>query len=360
MNKGILLRQLEPFRNNSRLIEANQDVKDIINGMLEAHKKFSSEYDKICHFFKASSPKETAKKIFDFLKENVKYKIEPESRQTLKSPSAIITLGNSIGSDCKCYSLFIGGVLDALKRSGENIKWCYRFASYKMFDKNPHHVFVVLNPNTTNEIWIDPVLHSFNEKKNFNYKIDKNMALYTVSGVGNQTAPKSGGGFVPSSDLISTGLSLITSLFEFKPNPNDWKGWDAMDRKLGYSDGAQAAYWVVNNGDSPANEAGNIVSYIKNIPQGFDKMLSHAKDWNLNTSEFLDLFYNKMNNNNFQSVVNVAKGNNVTSTASNLIDKFFPNNNNQNFDNSSSQQSGNNNLLMYAGIGLIAYLILKK
>jgi len=44
----------------------------------------------------------------------------------------------------------------------------------------------VLNPGTNNEIWVDPVLPSFNNKKQYNYKIDKkiNMALIAVAGIG--------------------------------------------------------------------------------------------------------------------------------------------------------------------------------
>jgi len=44
---------------------------------------------------------------------------------------------------------------------------------------------VVINPNTKNEVFVDPVLPTFNDKKQYHYKIDrKPMALYTVSGIG--------------------------------------------------------------------------------------------------------------------------------------------------------------------------------
>jgi hypothetical protein len=89
--------------------------------------------------------------------------------------------------------LFIGGILDALNRKGKNINWCYRFASYKFTDKLPHHVFVVINPGSSQEIWIDPVLPSYNEKKQYFYKVDrkpKNMALVQVSGIGRRKKTK--------------------------------------------------------------------------------------------------------------------------------------------------------------------------
>jgi hypothetical protein len=47
----------------------------------------------------------------------------------------------------------------------------------------PHHVFVVAFPGTNREIWIDPVLSSFNEKKKYYFKTDRKMALVGISGV---------------------------------------------------------------------------------------------------------------------------------------------------------------------------------
>jgi hypothetical protein len=56
-----------------------------------------------------------------------------------------------------------------------------------MLDKMPHHTFVVINPDTNKEIWIDPVLNSFDQKKQYYYKLDKkpkNMALISLAGIG--------------------------------------------------------------------------------------------------------------------------------------------------------------------------------
>jgi hypothetical protein len=185
-----LLAQLKPFANKQHILVNDQQVSDIITGLLNTHNQYKSEYDKIAGGFKGRTERETGKKIYTFLKNNVNYVIEPDSKQTLKSPAAILYTGKSTGSDCKNYSLFTGGILSALNRRGANIKWCYRFASYRMFDKMPHHVFVVINPNTANEIWVDAVLPKFNLHKQYYYKTDKkvnDMALVAVAGIG---APK--------------------------------------------------------------------------------------------------------------------------------------------------------------------------
>ena len=80
------------------------------------------------------------------------------------------------------------GVLDSLKRKGLiNNDIYYRFASYKLLDEVPHHVFAVIRDTDGTEYYVDPVLSTFNERKTFFHKIDKrpnNMPLYSISGVG--------------------------------------------------------------------------------------------------------------------------------------------------------------------------------
>lgn len=182
MNVGTILGRLTPYQAQERKIVEDQSTGDIISAITKAHYEYQPEYKKIALFFKGSNPKQTGKKLFDFLKGNVKYIIEPGDKQTVKSPAAILAQGHG---DCKHYSLFSGGVLQQLR-----IPFAYRFASYKTFDRQPGHVFVVINPGTSQEMWVDPVLHSFDHKKPYTYAKDKNMALYTVSGIGATAAEK--------------------------------------------------------------------------------------------------------------------------------------------------------------------------
>jgi len=184
MQKNILLGRLKSFGGNSKMIVRDQQVPDIISAMLSAHKMYASEYDKISKDFYSGDGVQTAKKLFEFLKKNVQYKIESDKSQRIMSPGAILSLGKN---DCKNYALFIMGVLDSLKRKGliDN-KIYYRFASYKLLDEIPHHVFAVIQDNEGNEYFIDPVLSTFNERKTYYHKIDKipSMPLYSVSGIG--------------------------------------------------------------------------------------------------------------------------------------------------------------------------------
>ena len=182
MDAAILMGVLAPFQNRREMLTAEQSTGDIIDAILDAHRRHAQDYSKISSFFNAGSKKQTARKIYNFLKNNVRYVIEPGSKQTVKSPAAILATGYG---DCKHFSLFAGGILQNL-----GIPFAYRFASYRIFDKQPQHVFVVVNPGTDNEIWIDPVVGEFNYKKPYTYAIDKKMALYSISGIGTTAQQK--------------------------------------------------------------------------------------------------------------------------------------------------------------------------
>lgn len=184
VNRYDILGKLTPYAGNKVKLTESQSTNDIIKEILAAHKKYASDYDKIAPQFWRGSVRASCKYVFNFLKQNVKYRIEPDTRQSVKSPAAIIATGANGGyNDCKHYSLFFAGLLDAWKRSGKKINFCYRFANYRLLDNKPHHVFVVVNPGGS-EIWCDAVLNSFDEKKQYINKIDKKpMALYSISGV---------------------------------------------------------------------------------------------------------------------------------------------------------------------------------
>lgn len=189
-----LLNKLPPFQNKRQVVVFNQSVGDIIQGILQTHNKYTKEYDILAPRFAARSAEKIARNVYDYLKEHTYYVVESDNRQTLRSPAAILALGANpkVGLDCKSYALFIAGILSAFQRKGIKINWCYRFASYRLTDKLPHHVFVVLNPGSDNEIFVDPVLPTFNNRKIYFYKIDrKPMALVAIAGVGRVKRTKS-------------------------------------------------------------------------------------------------------------------------------------------------------------------------
>jgi len=180
--KTTLIGKLTAFGGRKNIIVHEQGTDDIIKAMLAAHKIYAPEYDKIAAYFYTGDIKTTCYKIWKFLKDNIKYIIDSETSQKIMSPAAILAYQ---GNDCKNYSLFTIGILDALKRKGLiTNKICYRFASYKVLDEVPHHVFGVIEVGGE-EIWIDAVLPSLNNKKSYYHKIDY-MPLYSISGTNDQ------------------------------------------------------------------------------------------------------------------------------------------------------------------------------
>jgi len=164
-----LLNRLPPFRDEWITINANQDVKDIIREILAAHQEFKSYYDELALYFDGSTTQQICDNIYNFLKRNVSYVEESDSDQTTAVPAGILTRGFG---DCKHYASLAGGILDALNRHGRNIDWSYRFASYSIGQRNPHHVFVVVRDGN-DEIWIDPTPGS--EDKYPVWQLDKKV-----------------------------------------------------------------------------------------------------------------------------------------------------------------------------------------
>jgi hypothetical protein len=148
------------------------NTSDIINQMQKAHYDNSAFAKKIAYKFKGSTVKQTCRNIFNWLKENIEYRIEPAHLQTTKSLQRLVSDGYG---DCKHYSGFFAAILSAL-----NIKHHYRFTSYNN-STTPTHVYVVAYDENNQPIYCDAVLEVFNTQKNFTHKIDKNMLAHLGS-----------------------------------------------------------------------------------------------------------------------------------------------------------------------------------
>jgi len=134
----------------------------------------TAQTKKIARNFKGRNEKETAAKVFNYLKNQVNYKAD-RNEQNVQLPSAIM---RDRSADCKSYSLFTMGVLNNL-----GIPAKLRYASYAN-DPTPTHVYVVTNGGTI----IDAVYGKFNAEKPYTHKKDKSingMNINYISGIGN-------------------------------------------------------------------------------------------------------------------------------------------------------------------------------
>ena len=189
ISKNAVLQKLAPFTNFKKVLIDDQNTSDIIQGILDNHDNYQDEYDKISEMFIGDNEVETARNVFNFLKNNVPYYIEPIEKQTLRSPSAIVCMKQ--GADCKSYASFINGIMNSLNKKGIfRVPLAYRFASYRYDTKEPQHVFAVLYPGTKNEVWVDPVLAKFDQRKEPVFIKDKKIKMALIAMSGTATQPK--------------------------------------------------------------------------------------------------------------------------------------------------------------------------
>jgi hypothetical protein len=373
-----LLAQLDSFKNNQKILSYDQSTNDIINAILKQHNKSLKEYDKLYYFFDCGNYYDTAKKIFNYLKNNIQYQIEPDTLQTVGTPAYILATKKG---DCKHFSLMFAGLLDAYRRNtGEKFDLAYRFAGYDG-SKTPEHVFVVINPESQKEIWCDAVLDYFNEKKEPNFYKDKkiqNMALMALSGIDNKqqmggaldflkstgsngsNTPAQGSGVVnilqsatgllPFGSTISSLVGLVSGLI---PGHSDSyildiafanKQWD---KALGvfFTWYQQVGF---DNSKKPWLHVGTDGGIAPEVPQPYISM--RRIDW-------LPVIWQNTKNSDLAYLINeaITKG---------LLDKkYFINSKNEmaaETGGSGTQTSGISMPLILGGAAIIAFLIFKK
>ncbi len=395
IDANFILSKLPAYTATKKTLVANQSISDIKKAILKAHELDKKQYSIIAPYFIGNTVEKTCENIFDFLRKNVNNVVENIDNQSIKTPSAIVATGYTSGSDCKNYSLFTGGILDAINRSGlQKIPLAYRFAKYQQSDGSYlNHVFIVVYPNTKKEIWVDCIsdVPYFNHKKTPNffkdYKINS-MALNRISGINtsihnviygleterkkrlkngsikinsmadlkylkaientkkmgniydvknptnsiteqpyyliNQFRPQNLNGInfndvsslinsvsnldlksgvslaveaiIPGAGIIVTPLlNLFKNIFGNNPNPNDWQGWDAQTQPKGQPNGTSAAWWTITDGDSPKNEMVNVLSYMKNSPNGLQNVFLAANQvYNLKPQQFAEKLIEKL------------------------------------------------------------------
>lgn len=162
-----------PCDNRSTMVLDKFQTGDIIALLLNADAKAGENTRSIAHRFRGNTRTESARNIWNFLKNEITYKEDPDGGQWVKSPGQLVHSGFG---DCKSFSLFTASILKNL-----GIDYLYRFAGYD--GKNiPTHVYIVCFDEAGGPIIIDAVYTAFNAEKSYTYKQDK-MPLYYLSGL---------------------------------------------------------------------------------------------------------------------------------------------------------------------------------
>lgn len=162
-------------KNESVTIHEKGKTKNIVDEILGT---FGISVDHLQRFAPELAGKdlhETLYNVWDFVRQNIKYKLDPAGVQWIKTPAR--TWADGFG-DCKSYSIFIGAALHCL-----GIPFTFRFASYD--GKELTHVYIVVK--TKNKTYkVDSCLSEFDKEETYTIKKDYDMPvkIERLSGVG--------------------------------------------------------------------------------------------------------------------------------------------------------------------------------
>lgn len=146
---------------------------DIVTAILNATTPAADQVKNIAQTFRGATDRDTARNIFDFLKNNITY-LEDQGRQVIKLPARLLLDGSG---DCKSFALFTAAILKNL-----NIPASLRFTSYTA-EPQPSHVYVVTAAGI-----IDAVYTHFDAEKKYQSKKDYPMQIVTINGLGTTIA----------------------------------------------------------------------------------------------------------------------------------------------------------------------------
>lgn len=154
------------FRNGS-----NGDIISVLHDALPAATK---EVTASAKQFQGKNNLATARNIWEYLRNHLTYKKDPEGYQFIKLPRRLTTVKNG---DCKSYSLLAASILSALK-----MPVIFRYGAYNN-DSTPSHVYVVTQDESGREVIIDGVYNHFNKEVPYFKKYDYPMNIQVLSGL---------------------------------------------------------------------------------------------------------------------------------------------------------------------------------
>lgn len=151
----------------------NQDIITTIEKNFPAGVKQTKQF---AGQLKGSSYRDSARNVWNFLKDHITYVKDRQDAQMIKLPSRFIHDGTG---DCKSYSLAAASLLQNLGVPGVR----FRYASYGS-SPTPTHVYVVASDENGKDIIVDGCWLQFDSEKLPAHKIDHPMKVFTLSGTG--------------------------------------------------------------------------------------------------------------------------------------------------------------------------------
>jgi len=159
---------IRPSTEEEEIMFRDGDTDDIVRVILHGDSLAAPFTRDFAPYFRSGSTFSTGQKIWEFIKENIRYKKDRNGHERIKSPGK---LWKDREGDCKSMAVFVASILQNL-----GIPYKYRFAHYpnpaRPGDRDVNHVFVVAYDNTGSEIPIDPVAGRYNYEEPYEYSYD--------------------------------------------------------------------------------------------------------------------------------------------------------------------------------------------
>ena len=156
-----------------RIIIKDGEVSDTVELMEKVVHKYLTDTARIAPVLKRNSLEETCKSIYDFVYNNIQYKLDKRGLEQLRRP-ARSWAERRTGVDCDCMSIFISSILTNLK-----IPHSFRITRYSA--DHWQHVYVIVPDNRGGYINIDAVVSPYGYEKPFTDKLDYTMSLNGIN-----------------------------------------------------------------------------------------------------------------------------------------------------------------------------------
>jgi type II secretory pathway pseudopilin PulG len=169
------------------VLAANAKNNDIILSIHALAGEATADVQQLAKHFKAPTVKQTAFKIWYFLRTRAKYVRDSNERQQIRLPRRFIhdTANMANSGDCKSFSLFTISILRAL-----GLPAYLRYAGYIPGKQQPSHVYAYTKDAAGREIIIDGCYPYFDKQKNFTFVKNYDMTVTSLSGTETPAAEK--------------------------------------------------------------------------------------------------------------------------------------------------------------------------
>lgn len=169
------MRQLEQPKYVTKVIAENGYNNDIIKALNNSFTEAARQAKNIK--FSGSTQLEKGRAIYNFLRNSITYKKDPEGKQYIQLPARLIH-GTKAG-DCKSLALSAAAFMAA--NGFKDIR--LRYAAYSDTDTTPSHVYTVGKDENGADIIIDAVYRQYNKEVPYTQKKDYPMKIEVLSGL---------------------------------------------------------------------------------------------------------------------------------------------------------------------------------